>query len=284
MKPTHIDRFEQFLAWYGDIHHLPEAYADASTMEAHYQSAVELFDASVPFLEALHLEPNSRVLDIGLGYGFHCKWFAGKQARVLGITTHMTDEITDRARQDGYEVACMDMHFLDLPNDSQDLLWSHHSLEHSFSPLFALREWLRVLKPGGTLAVTVPPHKTEIVSGHFTTGWTVGQLLYLLAVAGFEVADGLFLKEGYNVRARVTKPLTPNDPTSRSWIFRWVDELPEPLGREVIQKPQSMGRYAYPGAIRRLDQSAVVWDRPQTSPPGRRARIKRFVKNLLRLQ
>jgi hypothetical protein len=62
------------------------------------------------------------------------------------------------------------------------------------------------------LAVTVPPHKNDFLSGHFHTGWSVGQLLYLLGVAGFELRGGTFLQEGYNVRALVRRPQQELEP------------------------------------------------------------------------
>jgi SAM-dependent methyltransferase len=45
-----------------------------------------------------------------------------------------------------------------LADDSYDAILSSHVLEHFANPLGALREWLRVLRPGGHL-VTVAPHK-----------------------------------------------------------------------------------------------------------------------------
>src|SRR3569833_417437 len=40
--------------------------------------------------------------------------------------------------------------------DTCDFVLSSHMLEHSANPLKALREWLRVLKPGGTLLLVLP--------------------------------------------------------------------------------------------------------------------------------
>lgn len=41
---------------------------------------------------------------------------------------------------------------------SFDALWCSEVLEHLFSPVFALNEFYRVLKPGGKLLITVPYH------------------------------------------------------------------------------------------------------------------------------
>jgi SAM-dependent methyltransferase len=43
-----------------------------------------------------------------------------------------------------------------LSSAAYDFVLSSHMLEHSANPLKALREWLRVLKPGGTLLLVLP--------------------------------------------------------------------------------------------------------------------------------
>ena len=47
-----------------------------------------------------------------------------------------------------------DPHF--LPDGGYDFVLSSHMLEHSANPLKALREWLRLIKPGGTLFLVLP--------------------------------------------------------------------------------------------------------------------------------
>jgi hypothetical protein len=43
-----------------------------------------------------------------------------------------------------------------IPNGSQAYLIANHILEHMENPLLALRNWLRVVRPGGCVFVTVP--------------------------------------------------------------------------------------------------------------------------------
>lgn len=56
------------------------------------------------------------------------------------------------------EVRNMDMGGLDYPSNSVKAVYSSHALEHlPFRPArLALREWARVLSPGGTLFLAVP--------------------------------------------------------------------------------------------------------------------------------
>jgi SAM-dependent methyltransferase len=237
------------------IARLPDAYAQPSTAEAqsHQVAAFKLFEQSVSFLETLALSDGARVLDVGAGYGFHCAWFAQRGCRVTGISAHVTEELREHAREHGYEFLPGDMHHLEFADDSFDLVWSHHSLEHSHSPLTALRDWYRVARKNGWVAVTVPPHKNDIVSGHFHTGWSVGQLLYLLGVAGFELRGGTYLEEGYNVRALVRRPLTELEATGASWMFRLKDRFPASLQTHLRFQPGSLGQWSFPGRIQFLN-------------------------------
>ena len=85
-----------------------------------------------------------------------------------------------------------------LDDNSVDALWASHLLEHVCNLGDFLTEIRRVLKPGGYIWVAVPPFKYEIVN-HFTTGWSVGQLAYVLAGFGFDCSKVEFYEEGYNV-------------------------------------------------------------------------------------
>ncbi len=45
-----------------------------------------------------------------------------------------------------------------VPDESQDFVISSHVIEHFFDPIRALKEWLRVIRPGGYIFI-VAPHK-----------------------------------------------------------------------------------------------------------------------------
>ncbi|SAL68433.1 hypothetical protein AWB71_04080 [Caballeronia peredens] len=56
-----------------------------------------------------------------------------------------------------YDWAQGDAQYLEnVPDGSFDFVYSAHCLEHMVDPRIALRHWLRVLKPGGHMVVTVP--------------------------------------------------------------------------------------------------------------------------------
>jgi len=55
----------------------------------------------------------------------------------------------DRACGDGQDLA-------NVPDECCDFLYSSHCLEHLRDPRIALRNWVRVVKPGGFLVIQVP--------------------------------------------------------------------------------------------------------------------------------
>ena len=49
-------------------------------------------------------------------------------------------------------------HLGDIPNCKYDFVLSSHSLEHMANPIKALKEWQRVVKPGGHFLIVLPYH------------------------------------------------------------------------------------------------------------------------------
>jgi SAM-dependent methyltransferase len=98
--------------------------------------------------------PIRRAVDVGCGTGYVTQHLAMRGIHTIGITYN--DYEIEECKRRGIEVMKEDMHFLPFESESVDLVLSSHSLEHSISPLFALWEWRRVLRPGGYLLINVP--------------------------------------------------------------------------------------------------------------------------------
>lgn len=134
------------------------------------------------------------VLDIGCGQGLHSTIFRQHLKTVIGIdaSTHWgTPDL----------VADFLTHSFSEPFD---LVWCSHVLEHQLNVQQFLHKVYSVLKPGGVLAITVPPRKPNIVGGHVTI-WNAGLLLYNLILAGFDCRDAMIRQYDYNISVIVRK-------------------------------------------------------------------------------
>jgi SAM-dependent methyltransferase len=133
-----------------------------------------------------------RVLDVGCGQGVALKRFKELGCDALGVTPNQTDY--QEAMRTGCPVVPCDMHDLSaLDHLGWDLIWARHVLEHSPAPLFALREFSRVLKPGGWLYVEVPMPDTachhEQNKNHYSV-LTDSMWQALIQKAGFTLVEG----------------------------------------------------------------------------------------------
>ena len=83
------------------------------------------------------------VLDVGCGQGVAYPFFREVGVDYTGIAL---GEDVGVCLQQGIKVQQMDFHFLEFPDNSFDMVFSRHSLEHSPMPLLALMEWERVAR------------------------------------------------------------------------------------------------------------------------------------------
>lgn len=107
-----------------------------------------------------HLRPGQSLLDIGSGPGSITADLARLVApgRVVALETSAEIAALTRAgvaAAGGPDVECLigDVHALDLPDDSFDVVHAHQVLQYVADPVQALREMVRVCRPGGVVAV-----------------------------------------------------------------------------------------------------------------------------------
>jgi ubiquinone/menaquinone biosynthesis C-methylase UbiE len=84
----------------------------------------------------------------------------------------------------------MDQSFLDFEDDSFDLVWARHVIEHSFMPLYTLTEFKRVLRPGAILYMEVPAPDTLLHEQNPNHYSVLGKVMWtsLLERVGFTIA------------------------------------------------------------------------------------------------
>ena len=165
----HIDGYINKL--YSDIYPQPD---DAG----HTELARQVIDSWMSKMTTCH-----SVLDVGCGTGF-CqpmfeKWGVSYEGICLG------EDFID-ATNHGRNVKKMDFNFLDYPDNSFDLIFSRHSLEHSPMPLLTLMEWARVAKSWLGLVLPAPEWYTFAGANHYSV-MNMEQIKNILNVAGWNI-------------------------------------------------------------------------------------------------
>jgi SAM-dependent methyltransferase len=141
-------------------------------------------------LEHFPLRCGAAVLDVGCGQGVALDRFRSFGFNATGINLDNEDIVA--CRDKGHNVLQMDQSFLDFPDESFDLVWARHVIEHSIFPYYTLAGFARVLKPGGIVYLEVPGAETtnqhELNPNHYSilshTMW-----LSLMERAGLPARD-----------------------------------------------------------------------------------------------
>jgi len=168
------------------------------------------------------LQPGETVLDLGCGGGFDCFLAArqvGPTGRVIGVD--MTPEMVNKARANARKIAARNVDFrlgeiehLPVADGQVDVILSNCVINLSPDKRSVFSEALRVLKPGGRLAISdvvaLAPLPAAFASqltaltGCVAGAAEVGALELLLREAGFD-----------NIRIAVK-------PESRAFIRDWM--------------------------------------------------------------
>ena len=118
----------------------------------------------------LKLKPGSLILDAGCGSGRHLRALAKlPNLKIIGIDRNQADlnvalaslkNMSD-ALSDNYQVACADINKLPFETVFFDCVICSEVLEHIPQHEEALKELMRVLKPQGSLVISVPRYFPE---------------------------------------------------------------------------------------------------------------------------
>jgi SAM-dependent methyltransferase len=107
-----------------------------------------------------HLNSGVTLLDVGCGPGTITAELAGLVAPGRVTALEVTEAALDIARAEigrrgltTVDFAVGDVHALDFPDDTFDVVHAHQVLQHVGDPVAALREMRRVTRPGGVVAV-----------------------------------------------------------------------------------------------------------------------------------
>jgi cyclopropane fatty-acyl-phospholipid synthase-like methyltransferase len=103
--------------------------------------------------DAIHLGPGTRVLDIGCGDGGFCALAAGRGADVSGIDADAAVVAQARRRVPSADLRVGLMEALPWLDGEFDAVVGFNAFQYALDIDLALREAMRVLRPGGRVAV-----------------------------------------------------------------------------------------------------------------------------------
>lgn len=95
-----------------------------------------------------------RLLENGCGVGMYVERLTPLAGQVIGLEYDFPRAREARSRSE--RILCAAGEKLPFPDDNFDLILSHEVLEHVQDDAAALREMLRVLRPGGRMLIFVP--------------------------------------------------------------------------------------------------------------------------------
>lgn len=143
------------------------------------------------------IAPTTRVLEVGCGSGELLRRLAARARLAVGVDLSQEGLRLARSRAGGGRLGRTQLLYaraesLAFKDGSFDAVVAQHLLEHLHEPVEALREWRRVLRPGGTMALVTPnaihPDPALFHDPAHVCLFTLETLRSTLESAGFMVA------------------------------------------------------------------------------------------------
>lgn len=181
------------------------------------------------------LEGIESIADMGCGSGNDIAWWAQLQntnyepARPYNFKCYAIDKNSkqiDVTLPNNVHVIEADFENKVLPKPV-DFMWCHDSFQYAINPMNTLRLWNQQMNENGMLYICLPTqryvrlNRMERYSENYQYfSYTLSNLVYMLAVNGFDCNDAYFLKEADEpwIHAAVYKTgIEPMDPRTTSW-------------------------------------------------------------------
>lgn len=208
-------------------------FKNAHESHSHSLKTLNLLYQYDSFLDSLE-----SVADFGCGVGLDTQWWAQLQTRddppeprnylTYAVDRNLTQVDPTLKTLDNVYIVDADVDAPDVPIPRLiDLIWCHNTFQYVTDPMRTLRTWNEQLTVNGMLVLIFPQAQhyaynrlqTHSYSGCYYNHNLVN-LIYMLAVNGFDCRDAYFLKEENDpwLSAAVYKTdIAPMDPKTTTW-------------------------------------------------------------------
>jgi len=163
-------------------------------------------------LSLLDIEEEMTVLDVGCGTGFATEGLLEHVDEVYALdqSEHQLEQAYEKLGKRAPPVHFHrgDAERLPFATDTFDVVWSSGSIEYWPNPILALREFRRVLKPGGQVLVVGPNYPDNVVSQLLADSIMLFYDEYeadrMFKTAGFEDVKHAFMGPSYDPDVAIT--------------------------------------------------------------------------------
>ncbi|WP_049900625.1 methyltransferase domain-containing protein [Natrinema sp. J7-1] len=163
-------------------------------------------------LSLLEIEDDMTVLDVGSGTGFATEGLLEHVDEVYALdqSEHQLEQAYEKfgKRPPPVQFHRGDAERLPFATDTFDIVWSSGSIEYWPNPILALREFRRVLKPGGQVLVVGPNYPDNVVSQLLADSIMLFYDEYeadrMFKAAGFEDVKHAFMGPSYDPEVAIT--------------------------------------------------------------------------------
>lgn len=138
-----------------------QLYRDGGSEDASHRCEVNArygsFDLLAEILQETGLHAGQHVSDIACGSGQHLQAYGQRVGESgLAVGFDFSPHAVDACRLKGLNVCVADAGNIPLPSASMDILTCNYAIYYMPDLVRVLKEWARVLKPGGILLVSGP--------------------------------------------------------------------------------------------------------------------------------
>ncbi|MFC4542732.1 methyltransferase domain-containing protein [Halosolutus amylolyticus] len=169
-------------------------------------------DMRAEALSLLDLEDDMTVLDVGCGTGFATEGLLEHVDEVYALdqSRHQLEQAYAKfgKRAPPVHFHRGDAERLPFATDTFDVVWSSGSIEYWPTPILALREFRRVLKPGGQVLVVGPNYPDNFLAQRLADSIMLFYDEYeadrMFKTAGFEDVQHLFQGPSYDPDVAIT--------------------------------------------------------------------------------